>query len=106
MKYIRTSDKIITDDFEHLAELSANDYSKYFHYDLQEADNIEDLIMVGDLVKYYDKTRHGETYAEIDEFFAPQHTIIYRVVELYIKQSNGDFKLVAKEKGNYKLELV
>ena len=72
-------------------------------------ETIEELIEEGDLVKYADLTTsypYQEQYTEIGKFFRPHHTHIYRVVELYIKQENGDFKLVARDKGNYKLELV
>ena len=76
---------------------------------IQQADTIEDLTQVGDLVKYEDRTTsypYQTTFVEITKFFKPYHTAIYRVVELYIKQLNGDYKLVAKDKGDYKLELV
>ena len=73
---------------------------------MPNADTIEDLIQEGDLVRYLDKTCNLKSYCELDKFFMPHHTAIYRVIELYIKQPNGDFKLVAIDKGNYKLELV
>ena len=102
MKYIRVNDGIekLDDDWSMFCEKYACN---------KQADTIEELIQEGDLVKYEDRTTsypYQTTFVEITKFFKPYHNAIYRVIELYIKQSNGDYKLVAKDKGNYKLELV
>ena len=76
---------------------------------INTSDNIEDLIQVGDLVKIADlgtQYPYYEDFAVVTKLFMPHHTAIYRVMELYIKQENGDWHLVAKEKGNCKLELI
>lgn len=102
MKYIRVNDGIekLDDDWSMFCEKYACN---------KQSDTIEELIQEGDLVKYVDTTRsypYVGTYCEITDIFNPCGTAIYRVIELYIEQSNGDYKLVAKDKGNYKLELV
>ena len=76
---------------------------------IKQADTIEDLIQEGDLVKYEDRTRsypYPAYFAEIADGFNPHGISIYRVAELYIKQPNGDYKLVARDKGRCKLELI
>lgn len=102
MKYIRTKDSIV----EH-PHPNAQVFT--FRYEiLKIADTIEDLIQEGDLVRYIDTTTsypYQGMFTEITNF-NPVGLAVYRVVELYIKQPNGDYKLVAREKGNYKLELV
>ena len=70
---------------------------------------IEDFIKEGDLVKIADLTTqypYQEEYALITAMFKPHHTSIYRVVEWYVKQPNGDWRLMALDKGNCKLEIV
>lgn len=111
MRYIRTKDgRIITlkDELIDNADLWIVGGKENI---LKIANNIEDLIQEGDLVKYEDRTTsypYQTTFAEITKFFKPYHTAIYRIIELYIKQPNGDYKLFARDKGkyNYKLELV
>lgn len=102
MKYIRINDGIekLDDDWSMLCEKYACN---------KQSDTIEELIQKGDLVKYEDRTTYypyQTLFTEIKDFFSPVGTMIYRVIELYIKQPNGDYKLVARGKGNYNLELV
>lgn len=100
MKYIRAKDGriLVADDNSPMAKLTTN----------KIADTIEELTQEGDLVRYVDTTTpypYQGIFTEIG-IFNPVGTAIYRVIELYIKQPNGDYKLVARDKGNYKLELV
>ena len=119
MRYIRTKDGIyeIDRDLMNFHKIVATEqaYPVLRGNDIaisavvQSADNIEDLIQAGDLVKIADlgtQYPYQEDYAVVTELFMPHHTAIYRVMELYVKQANGDWRLVAKDKGNCKLELV
>ena len=103
--YMRTKkgDIYAFNELDHFFQIS------HYHDWFLDGDTIEDLIQEGDLVKYVDLTTqypYKEEYTQLDKFFKPHHSAIYRVIELYTKQDNGDWKLVAKDKGNYKLELM
>lgn len=109
MKYVRTKDGIYEtreggETYNGFGCKTKNGTLKVHKNDIvKQSDTIEELIMVGDLVVWYNSSSQREEYLYIhneDELFAAIH---YTVKQLFIKVGEN-FNLVAKE--NEKGELT
>lgn len=109
MKYIRTKDGQVL-DFDKLNELQKAFIMCSIKDIIKQVDTIEELICEGDLVRIYG------TIIEVQHIDTDNCTYFYddegncystnNIIELYIKQSNGDYKLAAKPNEKKDLELL
>lgn len=101
MKYIRTEDGIILN----LAPFNCgnNEFGTYMGEDARQADTIEELMMIGDLVF---KT-NGDIFVIPNQAYIDYYIKHKSVSKLFIEDSNGNYiKVAQKETKEGELELL